>query len=102
MAKANIVLPTGAKVQLEGTAEEIAVLLSKFSGTSDSHAPEAHVKSRHKAPKKSKKISRSGPTGFVMDLIDEGFFKSRRTLPEIQKKLEEKGISMHKQAFLRS
>jgi hypothetical protein len=91
MAKASLVLPTGAKVQLEGTAEEIAVLLSKFSASSESQTPQTHVKSSRKTSKKSKSISRSGPTGFVMDLIGEGFFKSRRTLPEIQKKLEEKG-----------
>ena len=91
MAKANLVLPTGAKVQLEGNADEIAILLSTFSAADESHVKPTHVKSKHKTPKKSKSSSRSGPTGYVLDLIDEGFFKTRRTLPEIQKKLEEKG-----------
>jgi len=32
MAKANLILSSGTKVHIEGTAEEIAVLMSKFSG----------------------------------------------------------------------
>jgi hypothetical protein len=91
MAKASLVLPTGAKVQLEGTAEEIAILLSRFSGDSTAEATGRVKKKTHPKIKKERKSSRSGPTGLVLDLIDEGYFKARRSLPDIQKKLEEKG-----------
>ncbi len=92
MAKANLILPSGTKVHLEGTAEEIAVLLSKFSGGSEMQdGAKRREKRKHSAPKEKGSKSRSGPTGLVLDLINEGYFKSRRTLPEIQKKLEEKG-----------
>jgi hypothetical protein len=91
MAKASLVLPTGAKVQLEGTAEEIAILLSRFSGDSTAEATRRVGKKTHPKTRKERKSSRSGPTGLVLDLIDEGYFKARRSLPDIQKKLEEKG-----------
>jgi len=92
MAKANLVLPSGTKVHLEGTAEEIAILLSKFSGGSEKQeGVKRWEKRKHSTPKEKGTKSRSGPTGLVLDLISEGYFKSRRTLPEIQKKLEEKG-----------
>lgn len=92
MAKANLILPSGTKVHLEGTAAEIAVLLSRFSGGSEKHGgAKRGKKKKHTAPKEKGSKSRSGPTGLVLDLINEGYFKSRRTLPEIQKKLEERG-----------
>jgi len=92
MVKANLILPSGTKVHFEGTAEEIAVLLSKFSGGSEEQVgTNRGQKRKHSAPKEKGPKSRSGPTGLVLDLINEGYFKSRRTLPEIQKKLEEKG-----------
>jgi len=91
MAKASLVLPTGTKVQLDGTAEEIAALLSRFSGDPNAQGARRDRKQPHPKLKKEGKSSRSGPTGLVLDLIDEGYFKARRSLPDIQKKLEEKG-----------
>ena len=97
MEKANIVLPDGTKVTIEGTAAEVATLLEKFSA--DTKPSTSSLTSRSSKPKGSKKAgankkkaqSRKGPTGFILGLRDDGFFKTRKIISDIQKKLEEQG-----------
>lgn len=94
MAKASLNLPNGTKVNIEGTAEDVALLLSRYS------QPSGPTKGRRKKGVKRKKSkgapsgarkTRKGPTGLITDLADEQFFKTKRMLSDIQKKLEEKG-----------
>lgn len=96
MAKANLVLPDGTTVNIEGTADEVATLLAKFS------APESGGRSGTKNKRKKKRPAAAGggdkkpkkpdgPTSLVGELATEGYFKSKRTLGDIQKKLEERG-----------
>ena len=90
MAKANLTLPNGTKVMIEGTSDEVASLLEKVSKP-------AKAKAHRKGPKVKKATSgrakgtRKGPIAYITELADEGFFKIKRTLPDIQKKLEEGG-----------
>ena len=42
-----------------------------------------------KLPKRKKK--KEGPTSLISELADEGYFKSKRSISDIQKKLEERG-----------
>lgn len=103
MAKANLTLPDGTKVAIEGSAEEVASLLNTFSQAQSSRAtPTTRKKSSRKASSKKRAPSKArasdgsrkksaGPTGYILELRDSGFFKERRTLPDIQKKLEELG-----------
>lgn len=93
MAKANMILPDGTKVTIEGTAEEVASLLSKVSqggpvvGSGKTPSGTRAVAKTSTTRKKTIK----GPVGHISALRDEGFFKSRQTLPDIQRKLEEQG-----------
>ena len=95
MAKASLLLPDGTKVNIEGTAEEVAVLLAKCSSTEPADSKTASKKRGKKrrssggSPPKKAKVK--GPAGLITELAEEGFFKSKRMLPDIQKKLEEKG-----------
>ncbi len=96
MAKANLVLPDGTKVNIEGTADEVATLLARFSGTpAPAPAPAATTPARRKKGAKSgesnKRPKRKGPQTLIEDLIQENYFKAKRNIGEIQKKLEEKG-----------
>ncbi len=95
MAKASLVLPDGTKVQIEGTAEEVAVLLAKCSsGASSSRAPTVKKKAKRRATAPAaapRKPKGKGPIGLIRELAAEGFFKSKRMLPDVQKKLEEGG-----------
>ncbi len=95
MAKANLVLPNGTTVNIEGTAEEVAALLSKFSAPETgghSGAPSQRRKKKSAASSGSNKTKKpDGPTSLVGELAAEGYFKSKRSLGDIQKKLEERG-----------
>jgi hypothetical protein len=95
MAKASMIMPDGTKVQIEGTAEEVAVLIARCSSGVQPPAPgEKATRKKHKAGKGGSAISgqrKSGPTVFISQLADEGYFKSKRSLSDIQKKLEELG-----------
>lgn len=94
MAKAKLVLPDGTKVDIEGTAEEVARLLTTFAASpaaSPAKRPTAR-KSRSKGTSKSPSTpKRKGPQALIAELAGAGYFKSKRTIGDIQKKLEEKG-----------
>jgi hypothetical protein len=99
MAKANLVLPEGTKVAIDGTADEVASLLERFSSTGGSGSAAKSGSSRtgrrkadggakvttKKTPKK-----RTGPTDYVRELIDEGYFKTKREIGTVRDKLEER------------
>lgn len=97
MAKANLVMPGGTTVQIEGTAEEVATLLAKCSSGGSSQ--QLSSKDKKKKGKRcmtsgagvQRKSKVKGPRGLITDLVTEDFFKTKRSLPEIQKKLEEGG-----------
>lgn len=97
MAKAVLTLSNGTKVAIEGTAEDIAVLLDRFSG--DAPTPSRKPRSRQQGrarestkPKRAKdRIPRKGPQTLIAELAEENYFKSKRTIGDVQKKLEEKG-----------
>lgn len=97
MAKANLTLPNGTTVSIEGTAEEVATLLARFSGSEQGDTPAGRKKAEKKKAKKkgtrksSTRSKRTGPRDLIRELVDEGYFKTKRSLPEIQKKLEERG-----------
>lgn len=96
MAKATLVLPDGTKVDIDGTANEVAKLLATFSLDSTAH-PKKQRSKRKRAPKPAgsttkKATARKGPQKLIGELAAENFFKgSKRTIGGIQKKLEEKG-----------
>jgi hypothetical protein len=94
MAKANLTLADGTKVDIEGTAEEVAALLAKFSTPSElqsGHRRKVHRKRSERSRSGNQRPKRKGPKILIEDLAQEGYFKSKRALGEIQKKLEEKG-----------
>jgi hypothetical protein len=91
MATANLTLPDGTKVNIEGTADEVAILLAKCSSTSAGQVTSENKTSRAAKSAKKARARRKGPLGLIDTLAEEGFFKSKRNIAEVQKKLEEKG-----------
>ena len=93
MAKANINLPNGTKIVIDGTADEINAILKLYSSSAPSS--ESHPKkSRTQLKKQSKKSSgtkKSGPKQYIRDLRTEGFFDKKRTINDVQKNLEQNG-----------
>jgi hypothetical protein len=97
MATAKLTLPNGTVVNIEGTAEEVAKLLEKFPGGGGGPSPSAPVPSKPaKKPSPAagttkKANNRIGPQDLIAQLAEQGFFKSKRSLGEVQSKLEEGG-----------
>jgi hypothetical protein len=96
MAKANLVLPDGTKVAIDGTADEVASLLERFSSTSGSRSS-SRSRSRRVARAKSgsgaqakTRTRRAGPTEHIRDLIGGGYFKTKREIGAVRDKLEER------------
>lgn len=93
MAQANLTLPNGTTVAIEGSAEEVAALLAQVSGPQGAPAARGRRRGKKSARSVAKPTnsSRKGPQTLLQELADEGWFKSKRTIGEVQKKLEEKG-----------
>ena len=84
---ASLTLPDGTKVNIEGTADEVANLLAKFSQPVSPPPPSTSSEEPVRKPRRGRtsgaKVRKSGPVGNVLRLRDEGFFKTRRSLPEV-------------------
>jgi len=95
MTTANLSLPNGTKVVIEGTADEVATLLSRFTGD-EILAPARRARRGPKPSTSSAGTKRArgsiGPRGLIEELARSGYFKAqKRTIGDVQKKLEEDG-----------
>jgi hypothetical protein len=94
MAKANLILPNGTKVVIEGTADEVAALLGRVSSDerqkSTSRASRPRRRSGGGSSPKPTTPARLGPTEYIRELIDEGYFKTKREIGAVRDKLEER------------
>jgi hypothetical protein len=88
MPKANLVLPDGTTVTIEGTADEVANLIGRLSGGT---LPTSGIGSRtaRKRPIARARTRAVGPADHIRELIASNFFNSKRGLGDVQKKLEE-------------
>ena len=92
MAKATITRGDGTKITIEGTSEEVAALAQRLSTESPSRGVKSAGSGKVALRKRSGVLSAPvGATGHIRALMQEGFFKTRRGLPDVQKKLEEQG-----------
>lgn len=90
MPSAKLTLPNGTTVSVEGTAEEVARLLKLFSGSEASSIKD--VADRRGGTEKGGSANKArGPSGYIRQLKTDGFFKGKRSLSDIQEKLEEMG-----------
>jgi len=92
VAKANLVLPNGTTVAIEGTVPEAASLVGLLSDKVEQTTTARKQRGKLSKQKPSKAITKKkGPLGHITELEQEGFFKAKRTLSAVQKKLEETG-----------
>lgn len=90
MPIANVVLPDGTKVTIEGKSQEISAIIKKISQPANQDSIGNATRPKSSAGTKVKTQPR-GPTGLILALREEGYFKARRTLVDIQQRLEERG-----------
>lgn len=91
MPKANLILPNGTAITVNGSAEEIAKIMTLYSGTEISVKSNAIETGSKHGTKNIRITEKKGPRPLIRELKDEGFFKQKRTMLEVQRKLEEKG-----------
>jgi hypothetical protein len=94
MPKANVVLEDGTKVTIEGTAEEVAAVLERISGRPQPSRGGPSVTTERRRRKTttngpSERKKNKGPADYIRELIADDFFKTKRGLGDVQKKLEE-------------
>ena len=70
MAKANVDLPNGTKIKIDGTSEEIGKILElyKSEGKGDEEIDKLKKKTKHKTNKTGRKKSKSGPKQYIREL----------------------------------
>jgi hypothetical protein len=91
MPKASITLKDGARVTIEGTTKQVGDLLVKFGNPNAAAAKSGGRSRASAAPGRSRNPSNSGPQALIAELIDDGFFRTQRSISEIQAKLRERG-----------
>lgn len=89
MPKAVINLPTGAHVTIEGTTEEIQTFLDLYAKR-DKRSSRGRSATKKRASAGSKRTLK-GPLGHILELKEEGFFRTKRSLGAVRDKLSEKG-----------
>jgi hypothetical protein len=96
MATANIDLPDGTKVRIDGTPEEINKILGLYSTKSyssvatDISSGTTADKRRKNSTRRSTRMS-GGVMQHIRELIDDGFFIQKRSISDVQLRLEEVG-----------
>lgn len=101
MATADINLPDGTKIRIEGSPEEIAKVIALYVSSGMEHAKPVTNDGRRRigvsAPltgdirRKSTARVSGGVMQYIRELIGEGYFAERRSISDVQTKLEELG-----------
>ncbi len=90
MAKADLTLADGTKVAIDGSPDEITKILSALGPGAGRPGSKRGTRKTGTKPARTAR-SAKGPTAYITQLRDEGFFRAKRSLGDIQKKLEEQG-----------
>jgi hypothetical protein len=96
MAKANVTLPGGAMVTIDGTAAEVAAVLQVISGPVPTETLASSTRRRRSksaaelsATPTNARTTPRGPAVYIRELVKADYFKTRRGLGDVKQKLEE-------------
>jgi hypothetical protein len=87
MPKATVAIPSGAKVTIEGTNDEVVALIARLEGLEDIPRTPQSAASRSNSQTKSK----PSLPGLISEMISNGFFKEPRHLSALKDALEQNG-----------
>lgn len=90
MVKAVITLKEGAKVTIEGSPDEVAVLVAQFEARGRGTRSDADTGGK-KDRKRTARSARASLPNLISDLIDGGFFKRPTEMSAVKVALEEQG-----------
>jgi len=95
MAKANLKLTDGTTVTIEGTPEEVAALLQRFSGAVSGQRrpsrPRRAASSERKVKSAVARPKPNGPVDYIRQLVEDDFFGTRQGLGDVRAALEARG-----------
>ena len=89
MAKVTIKSKTGSVITIEGTAEEVAKVVSQFEAASNLYQAKGKMSAQKTVKRDEKK--RATASDLIVLLKEDGFFNKPKNLTEIANALEEKG-----------
>jgi hypothetical protein len=100
VATANVTLPDGTTVIIEGSAEEVALLLERVSRTGAESASPRSIRpggnrrsrgslSRKQTTQRPPRSAAKGPADYIRELAANNFFETKRGLGQVKAKLEE-------------
>jgi hypothetical protein len=88
MTNAKIELPNGTKIEIEGSPDDIQRVINAIGKQEENKSIKSDKAPPAEIPKRKEKV---GITGLILELKQQGFFKQKRELKEIQEKLESEG-----------
>jgi hypothetical protein len=94
MAKADIKLPNGTHIQIDGGADDISSIIKLFNPSNPSPTDgsgKKHRRTKSNDSPKPQSAKRAGPQQRIEALASENFFKTKKTIADVQSKLEEQG-----------
>jgi hypothetical protein len=89
MSRTALTLPNGTKVTVEGTPEEVEQIVNRITSTKAESVPSQRNSTA--VTTQPRKTDRPSPTERVRLLKEEGYFREKRTLGNVQSELSEKG-----------
>lgn len=91
MPRAEITLPTGAKVVVEGSLEEIDALIKLYSADGGRTSERSTSRSSSSGTRSPRATRAVGPVSLIRELREEGFFNRKQPLAAIVSRLGEQG-----------
>ena len=88
MAKANLTTKAGTRIVVEGTLEEVALLVEKIEGVQPTAARKAAATD---TGERARATGKATPVNLIASLIDGGFFRKPKDLASVKVALEEIG-----------
>jgi hypothetical protein len=89
MPKATVATPSGAKVTIEGTNDEVIALVARLEGLGEGER--RHARSSTSARSNSQSKSKPTLSGLIFEMISGGFFKEPKHLGALKDALEQNG-----------
>ncbi|HWY61402.1 MAG TPA: hypothetical protein VNW15_05830 [Rhizomicrobium sp.] len=90
MAKAQVVTKDGTTIMIEGTPDEVSLMIERLSAKKTQPSGRAVKPQRTKSAKRTNRI-KTGPAALIAQMIEAAFFKKPRGLGEIRSDLAQNG-----------
>ncbi len=89
MPTATISTPSGAKIVIDGTDQEIVSLIAKIENLQSDNKAGGRTAGPRRQSRPS--VARQTLSGLLSEMIDDGFFKQPRMLSAVKEHLEQNG-----------